>query len=195
MNTEIVKVPHLRFSHLGLCTSDLPHMEQFYTTVMGFVVTDRGNALGCDLVFMSRDPRDHHQIVLGTGRPRALPDNTANVMFGPCINQIAFALTSLAELRQMNAHLQRTYVAYAPVFANHGTAWSIYFHDPERNFIETYVDTDWYCEQPVFEPLDLTLSDEAIFDQTERLARTGAGFRTAKEWRDEIRIKMDQVSL
>ena len=68
MSAQSSKVPHYRFSHMGLATSDLPRMEQFYTEVLGFTVTDRGFALGCDLVFLSRDPADHHQVVLGTGR-------------------------------------------------------------------------------------------------------------------------------
>ena len=183
-------MPHLRFSHMGLCTVDLPKMEDFYTRVLGFTVTDRGNALGTDLVFLSRDPRDHHQIVLGTGRPRELPGNTVNPMFGPCINQISFALETLGELRQMDAHLKAAYPAAQPVYANHGTAWSIYFHAPEGNFIETYVDTEWYCEQPVFEPLDLAQSDAEILAATEALARSGRNFQPASSWRQAIAAKM-----
>lgn len=194
VNAMQTPVPHLRFSHLGLCVSDLPTMEEFYTRVLGFVVTDRGFALGTDLVFLSRDPRDHHQIVLGTGRPTNLPSNTVNPMFGPCINQVSFALNSLAQLRAMDAHLKATYTSYEPIYANHGTAWSIYIHDPERNFLEVFVDTEWYCNQPVFEPLDLSLSDAEILKQTEALARSGGNFQSAEAWRAAIKLKMDAVS-
>lgn len=180
----------MRFSHLGICTTDLPAMEDFYVRVLGFTVTDRGNALGSDLVFLSRDPRDHHQIVLGSGRPRDLPPNTANPMFGPCINQISFALDDLAALRRMDAHLKANYPAADPIYANHGTAWSIYLHDPEGNFLEMFVDSPWYCSQPVFEPLDLGLSDAEIFAQTEALARSGQGFQPAEAWRAEIGRQM-----
>jgi catechol 2,3-dioxygenase len=194
MNVIQTRVPRLRFSHLGLCTTDLPKMENFYTRVLGFVVTDRGHALGLDLVFLSRDPNEHHQIVLGTGRPRELPANTANPMFGPCINQVSLALESLDDLRAMNTHLTKHYPTFEPIYANHGTAWSIYFYDPERNFIETFVDTEWYCQQPVFEPLDLALSNMEILKQTEALARAGAGFQMAAVWRAEIKRKMDAVT-
>jgi catechol-2,3-dioxygenase len=187
-------VPHLRFSHLGLCTIDLPKMEDFYTRVLGFVTTDRGNALGMDLAFLSRDPNEHHQLVLCTGRPRDLPGNTLNPMFGPCINQISLALDGLDDLRLMNAHLMEHYADFAPIYANHGTAWSIYFHDPERNLVETFVDTEWYCHQPVFEPLDLSRSNAEILSQTEALARSGTGFQMAADWRAEIRKKMDAVT-
>ena len=84
--------PNLMFSHFGLSVTDLPKMEAFYTDFMGFTVTDRGEVAGLDVVFMSRDPLDHHQIVLATGRPKEMPGNTGNPMFGPCINQISFRI-------------------------------------------------------------------------------------------------------
>lgn len=189
------RVPRLRFSHLGLCTIDLPKMEEFYTRVLGFVITDRGNALGMDLAFLSRDPNDHHQIVLSTGRPGGLPGNTINPMFGPCINQISLALDGLDDLKLMNAHLMEHYADFTPIYANHGTAWSIYFHDPERNLVETFVDTEWYCHQPVFEGLDLSRSNAEILAQTEALARSSAGFQMATDWRAEIQKKMEAVTV
>src|SRR5437899_12205438 len=79
--------PRLRFSHFGLSVQDIDAMERFYCDVMGFTVTDRGQALGFDLVFLSRNPDDHHQIVLATGKPANIPPNTANPMFDPAINQ------------------------------------------------------------------------------------------------------------
>ncbi len=188
------RVPRLRFSHLGLCTTDLPKMEDFYSRVLGFVITDRGNALGVDLAFLSRDPNEHHQIVLCTGRPKDLPGNTINPMFGPCINQISLALDGLDDLKLMNAHLMEHYADFAPVYANHGTAWSIYFHDPEGNLVETFADTQWYCHQPVFEALDLSKSNAEILTETEALARSGAGFQMAANWRAEIRKEMDAVT-
>ena len=46
-------------------------MEGFYTRLLGFTVTDRGQLQGAagpvSLVFLSRDPDEHHQIVLATG--------------------------------------------------------------------------------------------------------------------------------
>lgn len=193
MSADGYQVPPLQFSHMGICTHDLPAMEAFYTEVLGFTVTDRGNALGCDLVFLSRDPMEHHQIVLGTGRPGNLPTNVANPMFGPCINQISFALPDLANLREMERHLVAHYPQGERIHANHGTAWSIYVHDPEGNFLEFFVDTEWYCAQPVFEPLDLSLSDPQIAERTEQLARTGRDFRPMAEWRAEVARRMQPI--
>ena len=46
------RVP-LSMSHIGLYVHDLPQMEDFYTRVMGFTVTDRGKVRGADIVFTS----------------------------------------------------------------------------------------------------------------------------------------------
>ena len=48
------------FSHMGLSVKDMVKMEDFYTRVLGFTVTDRGNAGGMKLVFLSRDQLDLH---------------------------------------------------------------------------------------------------------------------------------------
>ena len=34
------KAPVMKFSHLGLVVKDLPKMEEFYTRVLGFELTD-----------------------------------------------------------------------------------------------------------------------------------------------------------
>ena len=67
--------PVLSFSHFGFFVRDIPGMEDFYTRVLGFAVTDRGELDTprgrVSLVFMTRDPKDHHQIVLASGRARS----------------------------------------------------------------------------------------------------------------------------
>lgn len=148
-------------------------------------VTDEGHIVGLDVVFLSRDPADHHQLVLATGRPDNIPGNTANPMFGPVVNQISFRLSTLDELKTMNTHLQKNYPAdYS--YVNHGTAWSIYFPDPEGNPIEVFVDSEWYVKQPVFQELDLTLPNDTILENTHALCASGEGFKPAAQWREEI---------
>src|ERR1051325_11894082 len=95
--------PAFSFSHMGMFVADLARMRDFYTRVLGFTVTDAG-ALDTprgrlQFVFLSRDPRDHHQIVLATGRPSELP-------FNP-INQISFRMADFAGLREMYRRLVR----------------------------------------------------------------------------------------
>ena len=46
-------------------------MEDFYTRVLGLSVTDRATIRGADVVFLSRNPDEHHQIVLVSGRDPA----------------------------------------------------------------------------------------------------------------------------
>jgi catechol-2,3-dioxygenase len=39
--------------------------------------------------------------------------------------------------------------------ASHGNAWSVYLNDPEGNYLEFFVDTDWHVQQPFYIPLEL----------------------------------------
>lgn len=174
---------------MGLSVRDVEKMEDFYTRILGFTVTDRGHAGGMDLVFLSRDPADHHQIVLASGRPEQLPANTANPQFGPSINQISFQMGSLADLRDIGARV-REYGTTNFFPANHGIAWSIYTHDPEGNNLEFFVDTEWYFPQPFLIPLELDKSDEEIYSLTEKLSKAQPGYEPYTQWRQKIAPRM-----
>src|SRR3974390_540255 len=157
MNTA-ASVPRLAFSHMGMFVTDIARMEDFYRRVLGFTVTDRGDLQTprgrVHLVFLSRDPAEHHQIVLASGRP-------AEAGFNP-INQISFRVADFAGLRAMYRRLQGEPVSeIAPV--SHGNALSIYFKDPEGNRIELFIDTPWYCRQPVRVPMDMSRSDAELW--------------------------------
>ncbi len=180
---------NLMFSHMGLSVKDMDRMERFYTGVLGFTVTDRGTAGGMKLVFLSRSPEDHHQIVLASGRPETLPANTANPQFGPSINQISFKMGSLGDLRDIRERLEAE--GTGNLFpANHGVAWSIYAHDPEGNNLEFFVDTEWYITQPFLIPLDLSKDDAAIVAETLELCRSSEGFEPYADWRKKIAVRM-----
>ena len=177
--------PRLRFSHFGLSVQDIDPMERFYCDLMGFSVTDRGEALGFKLVFLSRSPDDHHQIVLATGKPANIPPNTVNPIFGPAINQISFWVDGLSELRLLHGKLVD--VGVKPITPiNHGIAWSLYFPDPEGNNLECFVDTPWYMHQPCAEPLDMAMDDDMLFKITHDLCRRSRGYRSYADWRAEI---------
>lgn len=186
---EKKSIANLKFSHLGLSVKNIGPMEAFYTNVLGFTVTDRGETAGMQLVFMSRDPDDHHQIVLATGRPERLPPNTANEQFGPSINQISFKLGTLSDLRDIHKRLM-TGGGQSIFPANHGIAWSIYAHDPEGNNLEFFVDTEWYISQPFLIPLDLSKSDQEIYNQTKQMCQESASFELLADWRNRISKKM-----
>ncbi|HEV3008947.1 MAG TPA: VOC family protein [Burkholderiales bacterium] len=176
-------VPPLAFSHMGVFVTDLARMEDFYTRVLGFAVTDRGLLGSTSLVFLSRDPREHHQIVLASGRP-------APGGFNP-INQVSFRMADFAGLREMHRRLEREGVRdLAPV--SHGNALSVYFKDPEGNRIELFVDTPWYVQQPLRIPMDMKLPDAEIWVWAEREARKQPGFKPVEEWRSTLRTKLRQ---
>ena len=189
MTATTASAPNLMFSHMGISVTDIERMEAFYTNVLGFTVTDRGGAAGMQIVFLSRDPMDHHQIVLATGRPKQLPANTANPQFGASINQISFRMSTLSDLRDIHQRLARG--GGTDLFpANHGIAWSIYGHDPEGNNLEFFVDTDWYITQPFLIPLDLTQTDEEISALTKELCEQNDGYEPFDEWRDRVARRM-----
>jgi catechol 2,3-dioxygenase-like lactoylglutathione lyase family enzyme len=178
-------VPSLAFSHMGIYATDVARMEDFYTRVLGFTVTDRGDLETprgkVDLVFMSRDPRDHHQIVLASGRP-------AGGGFNP-INQISFRMAELAGLREMYRRLVKEGVReISPV--THGNAISVYFLDPEGNRIELFIDTPWYVTQPMRVPLDMKLSDGELMAWAKEHASKLPGFMPVEQWQADIARKM-----
>ena len=174
-------VPGFSFSHMGMFAADLARMEDFYTRVLGFAVTDRGSLGPVSLIFLSRDPREHHQIVLAGGRPQGLA-------FNP-INQISFRMADFSGLREMRRRLadEKVKELYA---VSHGNALSVYFLDPEGNRIELFVDTPWYVEQPVRIPMDMKLSDAELWAWAEREARKLPGFKPVEEWRAALERRM-----
>jgi catechol 2,3-dioxygenase-like lactoylglutathione lyase family enzyme len=177
--------PALAFSHLGVYVRDLARMEAFYTGLLGFTVTDRGDYSAPTgptyLVFLSRDPDEHHQIVLATGRPAGLAFST--------LNQISFRVPDLAALRALHAELPRFDATdVRPLY--HGNAMSVYFRDPEGNRIEVFMDMPWYVTQPCGIPLDLGRADEAIWRWAEETARALPGFRPRDAWRREMAERM-----
>lgn len=180
-----MKRPGLTFSHIGLFVHDLPRMEDFYTRVLEFTVTDRGQLPGpngpLDLVFTSRDPDEHHQIVLITGRPEEVPFNV--------INQLSLKADSLTTLREMHRRLV-TEAARNITPITHGNALSVYALDPEGTRLELYMDLPWYVTQPMRVPVDFSLDDDALMRHVEAHARSLPGFRPRSEWRAEMARRM-----
>ncbi len=176
--------PGFRFSHFGMHVVDVAKLEAFYVRMLEFTVTDRGRLDGPngarDLVFLSRDPDEHHQIVLISGRP---PD----LAFNP-INQISLSADSLATLCAMRRKLIDAGVG--PIASvTHGNAVSMYLPDPEGNRLELYYDLPWYVSQPMVVPIDL--DDEAtLMQRLEAHARTLPGFRPRAVWRAEMAQRM-----
>jgi catechol 2,3-dioxygenase-like lactoylglutathione lyase family enzyme len=176
----------LEFSHVGIFVTDLSRMADFYTRVLGFVVSDRGpRPDGSEIAFMTRDPQEHHQVVLATGRPADLKFNT--------VNQISFRVDSLATLRTLYLRLKKEpIVDLGPV--THGNALSAYFHDPEGNRVELYLHTPWHVPQPHRISVDLALPDPEVWGHIERHVRSLPGFRPRSEWSEEMSRRIGQAT-
>jgi catechol 2,3-dioxygenase len=170
----------LSFSHMGFFVRDLETMASFYRDVLGFFQTDQGMLGPRELRFFSRDPREHHQIVLMTGRA----EDQATT-----INQISFRVGSLEELRTVYARLV---AADTPNLdpATHGNAWSVYFPDPEGNRIEIYTDSAWYVTQPCKATVDLSRPAADLRAENEAMCRKLPGFKPIAEWQAEMRTIM-----
>ena len=175
------EMPKWELSHVGIYVTDMDRMRDFYTKVLGFKVMDAGTLKnGLRLTFLSKDPKDHHQIVMVSGREKGTRST---------INQITFRVASLKEVRAMHDWLAANKVeGIDPV--DHGNAWSVYFMDPEGNRLEFFCDTPWYVAQPRRERLDFSLSDAQIEEAT----RSGiAGDPTTcpfEQWRDKKREEL-----
>jgi catechol 2,3-dioxygenase len=169
---------HARLAHVGVYAHDKAKLEQFYTTVLGLLVTDSGPGRnGVELTFLSSSPENHHQFVLVTGRP-----DTAG--FNP-INQISFMVDSLAELREVHRRAL-DHGATDMRVVSHGNAWSCYFKDPEGNTVEAYLDTPFHEPQPHGVPFDLSKSDEEILRETEDHCRKDPGFMTMGDFKKSL---------
>jgi catechol-2,3-dioxygenase len=166
---------------MGFYVCDLARMARFYKEALGFTQTDEGKLGPVQLVFLSRDPAEHHQLVLASGRPAESVAGGFNV-----INQISLRVLDLATLRAVRDAIAAQDGASDLTCVTHGNAISIYVRDPEGNRLEIFLDTPWHCEQPLREPIDLGQSDEAVMAHAEALARSRPNFKPRAVWQAEL---------
>ena len=161
----------LSLSHLELYVRDAARMEDFYTRYLGFVVSDRGQ--GDDgMIFLSRNPREHHQLVLN---PRPGPEPQHNPL-----DHVSFRVGSLAALKRYHRSLLDSKTRLETV--SHGNSWSIYFRDPEGNRLEVFAETPWHVNQPCRFEVDLELGEAELLEITESEIRDLPGFAPAEDW-------------
>jgi catechol 2,3-dioxygenase-like lactoylglutathione lyase family enzyme len=177
----------LTLSHVGVFVADMPKMVDFYTGFLGFAVSDRGTLADGrgEIVFLTRDSREHHQFVLATGRPADLNFNI--------VNQLSFCVDSLDTLRELQRGLKNEQATeLGPI--THGNALSVYFHDPEKNRVELLIDTPWYVPQPCRIPIDLAVPDDELWASIEKKVREMPGFKPVAVWRAEVEEKITEAT-
>lgn len=171
----------LSFNHIGIYVKNLQIMERFYTEILGFFVTDRGQLNTprgiVQLTFLSRDPTIHHQIVLSSGRPDV--DS-----FNP-INQISLAADCLETLQEIYRKFITLQIPNIDP-ATHGNSISFYAPDPEGNRLELFINTPWYVSQPMKIPIDLSLSAEQLMQAVKIHAQKLPGFCQRVEWESRM---------
>ena len=113
--------PEITISHAGFHVFDMDNMVDFFKTVFGLSVTDRGfmGERG-EITFLGSDPRDHHQLVLYSGRTSKT---------GVHYNHVSFRVNQLTRLRLIYSKLLG-YEGISDIkLINHGLAWSVYCSD------------------------------------------------------------------
>ncbi|KAJ3337326.1 hypothetical protein HDU93_001231 [Gonapodya sp. JEL0774] len=176
----------IRFSHVGINVTDMKAMFDFYSKGLGFVQTDEGELMlagkKVDVLFLSRNPREHHQVVLVSGRE---PGGSTS------LQQLSFNCGHIASVQE-HARRAKEHGATQVNPISHGNAISVYMNDPEGNNVELYTDTPWYVNQPVFQPIPGFFDKPAdeIMAWVEEDTKPRRGFEPRKEWIAKMEEKM-----
>jgi catechol-2,3-dioxygenase len=167
------ETPHVSgVRHVGLGARDPAALATFYHDVLGLQAVGGSaagtSALGATAFLSSHPDEESHDLAL---------------FADPALQHTAFKVRSLADLR---AVYQRVLDRGVPVkmASNHGASLAFYFEDPEGHLLEVYWPTGVRWRQPHVEPIDLTLSEEALRRVVAELANRRA---PAVEVRDEER--------
>jgi len=179
--------PAVAMSCIGLYAADLAKLERFYVDVLGYAVTGKGrmDAIGrapaADCVYLTRDPNLFAQLVLCGGRAADTPSS---------VQQLTFRLPSFDELRRTDKLLRAAEGVSNVVNICHGNSFSIYCEDPEGNRLELSRESEWYIPAPISWPLDLSLPDDRILEQTEATCRATDGFMMRADWKARARAEL-----
>jgi catechol 2,3-dioxygenase len=150
----------LQWSHAVLNVKDEQKILDFYTDTLGFTVSDRGPLAdnGPEIIFMSQDPDEHHQIAVVTSRQDDEPANS--------LNHLAFRVASFGDVKTVKEKLESANVKFLPL--SHGNTLSLYFADPEGNGLEVFWDTPWHVSQPEGVVWDTSLNQEQALAWVEK---------------------------
>ena len=134
--------PRTEIGHVHLKVSDLERAIAFYTTALGFEITQR---MGDSAAFVSAGGYHHHiglntwESHLGAAPP---PGTTGLVSFRDSISGSRRACRSARRLREARVPLEGA--------SDHGVSEALYLRDPDGNGIELYWDrprSEWPRER------------------------------------------------
>ena len=118
-------LPHSKLRHLGVFAFNPAELSKFYQRWFSLVVSDHGiGSTGHEVIFMTGDAQEHHQIAFANGRQPEWPG----------MNQISFLVDSLDELKRLAIAFKEAGVTILQQ-KDHGNTWSLYVEDPEGNRI------------------------------------------------------------
>ena len=118
-----------RLAHFVLRVRDLGRAVEWYEEMVGMEIVHRGEKLA----FLTLD-EEHHRLALAE---TPVPGEVAPG--APGLDHVAFTLDSLDDLLSTYLRLRtKGLTPYLPI--NHGPTTSLYYHDPEGNGVEFFVD-------------------------------------------------------
>ena len=127
--------------HVVLKVTDLARSEKFYSGILGLPVCARFDEQGMKMTFFSLG--NHHDIALAqvSGEDKA-GEQAAG------LHHVAFRIgDSIDELKEAKVYLEGAGIELHPV--DHEVTKSLYFHDPDGNMLEVYVDaSDVWRQDP-----------------------------------------------
>jgi len=161
----------LSWSHAVLNVRDLEAMLAFYTSVLGFSISDRGDLAenAPEIVFLSNDPKEHHLIAM-------IPMREGETQGSP-LNHLAFRVANFGDVQGLHKTLSAMEeINILPL--SHGNTLSLYFNDPEGNGLEVFWDTPWHVAQPQGKVWDTSLTQDAAVAWVEENFSSEPSFAT-----------------
>lgn len=147
--------------HVGLFTNDWEAQIEFYSNVIGLIVTDIDERAG--MAFLSARPdQEHHELLLAQGRT---VDTDTEVLI---LQQVSFRCRTLRGLKTLYSRL-RHQQCQIDMVVSHGNAIGVYFRDPEGNRVEVYWQTGLHARQPFLQAINLDNTDAEILAEVERI--------------------------
>ncbi len=127
--------------HVVLKVRDRERAEAFYEGVLGLRVAARDKDFPMTFYTLG----DHHDLaIMAVGDDAGSPDARLPDKSDVGLAHVAFKIgDGMDALREAKAHFEAAGVAVTPI--DHGISKSLYFHDPDGNQLEVYVDVsdDW----------------------------------------------------